>query len=94
MKLVNVRLNEADARKVAQLRRRGVTLSSIVRDAIRSSSENGGRPRTPEDADKFFAEMDEKFPLPELPPRGWDVHDRHQFRAAMVTHLRAKRERQ
>lgn len=36
MKLVNVRLSDEDAAKVADLRREGVELSEVVREAVRA----------------------------------------------------------
>ena len=36
MKLVNVRLSDDDAAKVADLRRQGVELSEVVREAVRT----------------------------------------------------------
>ena len=36
MKLVNVRLSDDDAAKVADLRREGVELSEVVREAVRA----------------------------------------------------------
>jgi len=36
MKLVNVRLNEEDARIVARLRAKGISLSEVVRRALRA----------------------------------------------------------
>lgn len=39
MTLVNVRLDEEDARRVRVLREKGVTLSALVREAIRAEYE-------------------------------------------------------
>jgi hypothetical protein len=61
MKLVNVRLNEEDARVVARLRAKGISLSDVVRRALRSEDELTRRKVNPEEA---IAEMLTAFPTP------------------------------
>lgn len=93
MTLVNVRLDPEDARRVAELRRAGVRLSSIVRQAIRAEHERrvgrrvGGRAATAVLARIYADHPDTE----DVQPRGFDLRDRRAMRAAMATRLRRKR---
>ena len=61
MKLVNVRLNEEDARIVARLRAKGISLSEVVRRALRAED----RLATPKvDSTRTIDEMLVTFPTP------------------------------
>lgn len=92
MKLMNVRLNDEDVARVKELRRRGIEFSTIVRDALRKSHEEHTKASRRPDPAIFFAEMDKEHPLPkDMPPRGYDVHDRRQAREAIRAHLNRKR---
>jgi hypothetical protein len=48
MTLVNVRLEAADIRRVAELRRAGVRISAVVRQAIRAEHEQRLGKRSPD----------------------------------------------
>lgn len=89
---MNVRLSDEDVAKVEELRRQGIEFSSIVREALQTKYAERVSVRKRPDPATFFAELDKKYPLPKnLPPRGYDVHDRHQFAAAFAAHIRRKR---
>ncbi len=62
MKLVNVRLDDQDARVVARLRARGVSISEVVRRALRAEDqrERGAKEGTTE----ILADMLARFPTP------------------------------
>src|SRR5258707_9662519 len=96
MKLLNVRLNEEDARIAAQLRRAGVEISSLVREAIRSEYERRRKhKRDGRTASQIIEEIFAKYPdPPDVPVRDYDVHDAKQARAAIVAKLMKRREQQ
>jgi hypothetical protein len=92
MALVNVRLDPEDARRVAELRRAGVRLSTIVRQAIRAEHERvakrvGGRAAAAALA-RIYADHPDTG---DVRPRGFDLRDRRQVRAAIAARLRRKR---
>jgi hypothetical protein len=93
MALVNVRLDREDARRVAELRRAGVQISSIVRQAIRAEHEQrigkrvGGRA-----AAALLARIYADHPdTPDVRPRGYDLGDRRAVRAALQKRARKER---
>jgi hypothetical protein len=93
MKLINIRLDTADARKAALLRSEGVEISSLVREAIRAeyarrkASRKDRRP-----AAEILAEIYARNPAPPgEPPRDYDVHDRRQAREAILRKLKRGR---
>lgn len=89
MKLLNVRLDAEDSSKVQALRRQGVQISELVRCAIRSEYERRRRALRPADVESMLQEIYAAHPVPaDLPPRGFDVHDRRAFREAMARHVR------
>jgi Arc/MetJ-type ribon-helix-helix transcriptional regulator len=59
MGLLNVRLSEEDARLVRELKRRGVSVSEVVRTAIRARAVEGV---VPEGTDAILDEMVKRFP--------------------------------
>lgn len=85
MALVNVRLDAEDGRRVAELRRAGVQISSIVRQAIRAEHEKrvgkrtGGRAAAALLA-RIYADLPD---TPDVEPRGYDLRDRRAVRAAV-----------
>jgi hypothetical protein len=93
MKLLNVRLNEEDAKIAVQLRRDGVEISTLVRQALRaeySRRKNGKKDRRP--ASQILAEIYARHPTPpNEPERDYDVHDRHQARQAILRKLKRGR---
>lgn len=63
MKLVNVRLSDEDAAKVADLQREGIPLSTVVREAVRARH-LALRPRLrPSDVAEALAAIYERHPL-------------------------------
>jgi hypothetical protein len=90
-RLINVRLDSERFRKAQRLRERGVRLSDVVREAIderflRLHSE------TEPDVKTLIRRIYERYPdPPDLPPRGYDVHDRRAARQAIVRKLRTTR---
>jgi hypothetical protein len=87
-KLVNVRLDPERARKARRLRERGVLLSDVVREAIDERYAQLGV-QTANDAAGVVARVFERFPDPPgLPPRPYDVHNRHAARRAILQNLR------
>jgi hypothetical protein len=94
MKLINVRLDARDARKADALRKQGVEISSVVREAIRAEYERRRkRRRDDRSAAEMLADIYAKYPdPPDLSPRDYDVHDAKQARAAIVAKLKKGRE--
>lgn len=90
-RLVNVRLDIERVRKAQVLRERGVALSDVVREAIDQrflDLEPEARP----DARTIVRRIFEEHPDPaDLPPRGYDLHDRRAARAAVLRKLRPAR---
>lgn len=82
MALLNVRLDEEDARMAAALRSAGVAISTVVRDAIRAEYERRvARPKAQRKPSQLVAEILASLPdPPDLPPRTFDVHDRRAAR--------------
>ena len=62
MKLVNVRLSADDARLVADLRARGVSVSDVVRRAIRVEAK--GASAKPADPAEVLRELSARYPTP------------------------------
>jgi hypothetical protein len=89
MALLNVRLDDEDARKAAALRRAGVPISTVVRDAIRTEYEQRiARPKALRRASQIVAEILTSLPdPPDLPPRSFDVHDRRAARRHITDKL-------
>jgi hypothetical protein len=93
MKLLNVRLNDEDARIADHLRRAGVEISSLVREALRAEyarRKNGRKDRRP--ASEILSEIYARNPAPpDDPARDYDVHDRNQAREAILRKLKRGR---
>lgn len=83
-RLINVRLDAERVRKAQTLRERGVALSDVVREAIDerfSELRSGSQP----DVKAIVRRMFDQYPdAPDLPPRDYDVHDRHAARRAIL----------
>jgi hypothetical protein len=63
MRLLNVRLDDNDSRLVKQLRERGISISELVRGAIRAEARRA--PKTePLDVDALVAEIQAQYPTP------------------------------
>ena len=90
-RLINVRLDAERLRKAQTLRERGVALSDVVREAIderflqlRSESQP--------DVKAIIRRIFDRYPdPPDLPPREYDVHDRHAARKAILGKVRPVR---
>ena len=89
---MNVRLDAARLRKAQVLRRRGIALSDVVREAI--DARYGQLQSTPRsDVKGIVRRIFDEHPDPaDLPERDYDVHDRQAARRAIVrTMTRRKR---
>ncbi|HEY4393113.1 MAG TPA: hypothetical protein VGP64_03580 [Polyangia bacterium] len=63
MRLLNVRLDDKDSRLVQELKERGVSISDLVRGAIRAEARRA--PKTePLDVDALVAEIEGTYPTP------------------------------
>jgi hypothetical protein len=93
MALVNVRLDAEDARRVADLRRAGLRISTIVRQAIRAEHEQrlgkrpGGRAAAALLA-RIYADLPDTA---DVEPRGFDLRDRRAVRAVLARRSRRRR---
>ena len=83
-RLVNVRLDADRLRKARALRKQGVALSDVVREAIDERyGQAHGRPQS--DAHEIIRRLFEQHPDPaDLSARAYDVHDRAAARRAIV----------
>ena len=91
-RLVNVRLDEERLRKTRTLRESGVALSDLVREAIDERFDELTRSGTARDLKAVMERIFDQYPdPPDLPPRGYDVHDRDEARRAIVAKLRRVR---
>lgn len=85
--MVNVRLGEDHLRKARILRERGVVLSDLVREAIDARFQALSELR-PVDVGPLIDRLFERYPdPPDLPPRGYDVHDARAARTAVLRRL-------
>jgi hypothetical protein len=94
MTLLNVRLDAEDARRASALKRAGVQLSRIVREAIRAEHDRRlGSERTGRAARDIMAQIYADCPdPPDLPARSYEVSDRKAAKRAIVRKLRKGRE--
>ena len=91
-RLLNVRLDAERVRKAQLLRERGVTLSDVVREAIDVRYAALSQSDTPRDIRTIVENIFERHPdPPNLPRRGYDVHDRRTARAAIARKLRRRK---
>jgi len=94
MSLLNVRLSPDDARRAAELRKAGIQISDVVREAIRAeylrrrSVQPGSRRPS-----LVVKEILEALPDPaNMPGRAVDPNDRDAVRRHIATKLRGRRE--
>lgn len=88
--LLNVRLDVERRRKADVLRKRGVNLSDVVREAIDARYDDMMTKTQLIDTDAWFASIDQKYPASDdkLPKRTYSVHDRRQAAKAIRKHLK------
>ena len=91
MRLLNVRLNEEDAQFVRRLRDRGVSISELVRGAIRGEAKTLAT-KAPPDADALLAEIRRQYPMPATVRRipRVDTTQRKQVQALIREKLRGR----
>jgi hypothetical protein len=90
-RLINVRLDSERFRKAQRLRESGVRLSDVVREAIDERFLRL-RPEPQPDVKTLIRRIFERYPdPPDLPLRGYDVHDRRAARQAILRKLRKTR---
>jgi hypothetical protein len=89
MALLNVRLDADDARRVADLRRDGVQISQLVREAIRTEHELRSRRRgAGRDPVALIERIYADYPdTPDVRPRKYDLRNRRAVRRAIVRRL-------
>ena len=93
MKLLNVRLGPEDSRIAGELRKQGIQLSGIVREALRAAYGARKRRREPRRrASEIMAEIYAEIPDPPgLPKPGYDLRDRRSMRRAIRARVRQPR---
>jgi Arc/MetJ-type ribon-helix-helix transcriptional regulator len=84
---LNVRLSEEDARVVQELKRHGISVSDVVRNALRARAAEA---LVPEDTDAVLEEMFRRFPIA-APRLRIDVSDRRAVRRVVRRKLLKKR---
>ena len=91
-RLVNVRLDEERVRKARRLRKTGVVLSDLVREAIDERFEELNAHRKPRDVQAVVRRIFEQYPdPPNLPAPAYNVHDPKEARQAILSKLRRRR---
>lgn len=93
MGTLNVRLGEEDTRRVRELRNAGVSISEVVRSALRQEVARG-RQRRVLDVDGLLAEMKARFPATPLRRAAAlriDTTDRRQVARAIRERLQRRR---
>ncbi len=89
-RLINVRLNPEDERLVERLRARGISISELMRRALRS--EVAKTNDEPIDATALIDELIAKFPtVPNVPHARPDTTDRCAVREHIAKRLRRRR---
>lgn len=95
MKLLNVRLEDDDARMAARLREEGIQLSTVVRAAIRAAYDQRARGRKgPRRLSAIMGEIYAAVPDgPRRVPLRYDLRDRKSVRRAILAQLRRRARR-
>ncbi len=89
-RLINVRLTPEDERMVARLKARGVSISEVMRRALRA--EAGQPDERSVDSELLVADMLAAYPTPKnAPRRAVRASDRHAVRKHIQSRLRARR---
>ena len=93
MPLLNVRLGPEDQRLADELRREGIRISRLVRDAIRAEhARRVGSGRRRQKPSALLAEILRRHPdLPDETHHGIDTTDRHAVREHVAARLRRKK---
>ena len=93
MPLLNVRLSPDDARRAVELRKTGVKISRIVREAIRAEHDRRvQRPRTQRGTAEILSEIYAAHPdPPRVSRRVFDLRDRKAAREAILRKLNRRR---
>ena len=86
MKLLNVRLDEQDARAVARLRAKGISLSDVVRRAVRAEDQRNNSKRRR--SEEVLAEAQVRFPTPKKAPTRVSALDRRAVQELVRSRLR------
>lgn len=89
VKLLHVRLGPEDSRIAAELRKHGVELSSVVREAIRAAySARARKGRRRRRASEIMADIYAQIPDPPgFAPPPYDLRDRRSVRRAITARL-------
>jgi Arc/MetJ-type ribon-helix-helix transcriptional regulator len=93
MASMSIRLSSEDLAKVRDLRKQGVNVSELLRDAVRAEHQR----RTPRrhskrDLQTILAGIYAKYPDPkDRPPKTVNPHDRHAFREMIRNKVRRGR---
>jgi hypothetical protein len=90
---LNVRLSADDARRAVELRKTGVKISRIVREAIRAEHDRRvQRPRSQQGTAEILSEIYAAHPdPPRAPRRAFDLRDRKAARQAILRKLQRRR---
>jgi len=91
MRLLNVRLDDNDSRLVKRLRERGVSISDLVRGAIRAEARRA--PQTGRlDVDALVAEIEKQYPTPPGAEKGGriDTTNRREVQELIRRKLRRR----
>jgi len=93
MRLLNVRLGPEDSRIVAELRKEGIQLSRVVRDALRAAhTVRRANRRRRRRASNVMAEIYAQCPDPPgLARRHFDLRDRRSVRRAIAAQAKRRR---
>ena len=89
MKLVNVRLDDEDAQAAARLRAKGISLSDVVRRAVRAEDQRTATKRRR--SEEIVAEALVRFPTPAKAPRRVSALDRRAIQRLVRSRLRRSR---
>jgi hypothetical protein len=88
-KLINVRLDQERLRKVLALRKRGLALSDVVREAIDERFSELRESTSPAEVKAIVDGIFARYPdPPDVPGRGYDVHNPRAARRAIQRKLR------
>ena len=92
MRLLNVRLGPEDARMAARLRKAGIPISRVVRDAIRVAHERQAAARRPRRRpSQIMRDIYREHPDPaDLPRRKHDLQDRQSVQRVIRRRLKRR----